>query len=84
MLNKKDLSSGELETLRRSRNPHCGGHGQRGSADEQGSTFFVRGLRLFVAMQSLEDTPAILQSEKFYEEHAYTNEWTSGQKPLQD
>ena len=38
MLSKEDLSSDEMDTLRRFRNPHGGGNGQRGSANMRGST----------------------------------------------
>ena len=42
---------------------------------------YVHDLDLFVTVQQLEDTPAVLSSGKFCEEHGYTNEWASGQKP---
>ena len=38
-------------------------------------------LHLFVTVQLLEDTLADLSLGKFCEEHGYTYEWTSSQKP---
>ena len=41
----------------------------------------VRDLNLFVTVQILEETPAVLSLGKLCEEHGYTCDWTSGQKP---
>ena len=42
----------------------------------------VHDLDLFVTVQILDDTPAVLSFGKLCEEHGYSYEWTSGQKPL--
>ena len=42
---------------------------------------FVHDLGLFVTVQLLEDTPAVLSLGKLCEEHGYSYEWVSGQKP---
>ena len=42
---------------------------------------FTEDLDLFVTVQLLEDTLAVLPLGKLCEEHGYTYEWTSGQKP---
>ena len=73
MLSKKDLSSCEQETLRRSWNHHNGGV----TANRRS----VHDLHLFVTVQLLGDTPAVLSLGKICQEHSYTCEWTSGQKP---
>ena len=39
---------------------------------------YVYDLDLFVTMQSLEDTLAVLSLGKLCEGHGYTNEWASG------
>ena len=39
------------------------------------------GLDLFVTVQTLEDTPAVLSLGKLCEEHGCTYEWVSGEKP---
>ena len=41
----------------------------------------VHGLDLFVMVQLLDDTPAVLSFGKLFEEHGYSHVWTSGQKP---
>ena len=42
---------------------------------------YVHDLDLFVTVQILDDTPAVLSSGKLFEEHGFSNEWASGQKP---
>ena len=41
----------------------------------------VHGLGLFVTVQLLEETPAVLSLGKLCEEHGYSFVWASGQKP---
>ena len=41
----------------------------------------VHDLELFVTVQILEDTPAVLSLRKLCEEHGYSYGWASGQKP---
>ena len=42
---------------------------------------YVYDLVFFLTMQIHEDTPAIVSLGKLCEDHGYTYEWTSGQKP---
>ena len=42
---------------------------------------FVHDLDLFVTVQLLEETPAALSLGKLCEDHGYSHEWVSGQKP---
>ena len=81
MLIKKDLSSDEMETLRRSRNSTTvvTVNGEVQSNDE--AQVYAYDVDLFVTVQLLDDTPAVLSLAKLCEEHDYTNEWASGQKP---
>ena len=53
MLRKKSLSSGELETLRKSRKPAT--EATANDANEGGSTIFCHDLDLLVTLQILED-----------------------------
>ena len=78
---KKVLSSGELETLRMSRNPTTvvTAIGEMQSNEE--ARVHVYDLYLFVTVQLLEGTPGVLSLGKLCEEHGCSNEWTSGQKP---
>ena len=86
MLSNKDLSSGESETLRRSKNTITvvTANGEQTNEEEQ---VYAHDRQLFVTVQLLEDTPAVLSSGKLCEEH----EWSkapSDQRwedhPLQD
>ena len=47
----------------------------------EGAQVYVHDLDLCVTMQFLDDTSAVLTLGKLCEEHGYTNEWASGQKP---
>ena len=75
LLSKKDLSSEEMETLRRSRNPTtvwtANGEVQR----NEESQVYVHGFDLFVTVQLLDDTPAVLSLGKLCSENGYSYEW---------
>ena len=45
------------------------------------ATVYVKEYGLFVTVKLLEDTPTFLSLGKLYEDHGYSYEWTSGQKP---
>ena len=42
---------------------------------------FVHDLNLFVTVQLLDETLAVLSLGKLFEDHGYSYEWVSGQKP---
>ena len=74
MLSKKDLSSEELETLRRSRNPTAVVTANGEVQTNQETQVYVHDLGLFVTVQLLEDTLAVLSLGKLCEEHGYSYE----------
>ena len=80
-LSKKELSSEELETLRRPRNTTTvvTANGEVQTTEE--AQVHVYDLDLFVTVQLPEDTPAVLSLGKLCDEHGYTNEWVSGKQP---
>ena len=78
---KKGLGSGELETLRKSRNTTTAVTANGEVQASQDAQVYVHGLELFVTVQIFEHTPAVLSSGKLCEEHGYTCELASGQKP---
>ena len=80
MMSKTDLSSDELDTLRRSRNPTVvlTANGEVHTNEE--AQVFVYDRNPFVTMQFLEETPAVLSLGKLCEDHGYSCEWVSGQK----
>ena len=82
MLSRKDLSSDEMETLRRSRNPTTVVTANGEVQTNEEAQVFVHDLDLIVTVQLLEDTPALLSLGKLCEEHGYTYEWTSGKNTV--
>ena len=84
MLSRTDLSSAELETLQRSRSPTTviTANGEVQTNEE--ATVHIHDLELFVTVQILDDTPAVVSLGRLCEEHGYSYEWTSGQKPTAD
>ena len=42
---------------------------------------YVHDLGLFVTVQLLDETPAVLSLGKLFEDHGYSHDWVSGQKP---
>ena len=81
MLSRKDLNSAELETVRVSESPTTvvAANGEVQTREE--ATVYVKELDLLVTVKLLEDTPAVLSLGKLCEDHGYSYEWTSGQKP---
>ena len=81
MDSKKDLSSAELETGRKSKKPTTvvTANGEVQTREE--TTVYVKELDLFVTVMLLEETPAVLSLGKLCEDHGYTFHWTSGRKP---
>ena len=80
MLSRKDLSSAELETLQKSRilTTVTTTKWEVHTSEEAHVNF--HDLELFVMVQILDDTPAVLSLGVLCEEHGCANEWTSGQK----
>ena len=81
MTSKKDVSSDELDTLRRSRNPTVVRTAYGEVHTNEDAQEDVHDLNLFVTLQLLEETPAVLLLGKIFEDHGYSYEWVSGQKP---
>ena len=83
-LSKKDLSSDELETLRRSRHPAVvvTNEGEMRTIEE--AQVYVHDLDLFVTVQLLDDTLAVLSLGKFCIENGYSYEWSKRFKTTAD
>ena len=81
MLSKKDSSSDEMDTLRRSRNPTTvmTAHGEVQTNEE--AQVYVHDLDLFVTVQLLENTLAVLSLGNLCSEHEYSYEWKNCQNP---
>ena len=81
VLSEKELSSEEVETLRRSRTPTTEAQANGEVQTKEETLVYVYDLALFVTVQLLEDKPAVLSLAKLCEEHGCTCQWASGQKP---
>ena len=64
MLSKKDLSSQELDTLRRSRNPTTVMTANGEVQTNEEAQVYVQDLDLFVTVQVLDETPPVLSLGK--------------------
>ena len=71
------MSSAGVETLRRSRIPTTVVTVNEVKTSEEAQEN-VHDLHLFVTLQLLDDTPAVLSLGKLSEEHGYAYEWPSG------
>ena len=81
-LSKKYLSSSETGNYSKIQVSHRRDYHKLGSANERRrAQVHVHDLNLIVTVQILDDTLAVLSLGKLCEEHGYTCEWTSGQKP---
>ena len=69
MLSKKVLSSDEMETLRRSRNPTTVATANGEVQTNEEAQVYVHDLGLFVTVQILDDAPAVLSLGTLCEEH---------------
>ena len=81
MLSKKDFSSGELETLKRSTSPTTVVTANGKVQTNEEPQVYVHDLHIFVTVQLLEDTPAALSFGKFCKGHGYTYQRPSGRGP---
>ena len=81
MISNKDLNSAELETLTTSRSlaTVITANGEVHTHEE--TTVQVKELDIFLTMKVLQDTPAVSSLRKLCDEHAYSYEWITGQKP---
>ena len=83
-LSKKDWSSDELETLRRSRNPAVVVTANWEVQTNEEAQVYVYDLGLFVTVQLLEDTPAVQSLGKLCEENGHSCEWSKRFKTTAD
>ena len=81
MINKKDVSDAEMDTLTKSCSPTIviTANGEVQTHEE--ATVYVKELDLFLTMKVLENTPAVLLLGKLCDENGYSYEWIHGQKP---
>ena len=78
MLSKKDLRSDEMDTLRMSRNPWTSVTANGEVQTNEEAQVYVHDLDLFVTVQLLGETPAVLSLGELCSEHGCSDEWTNG------
>ena len=81
MISKKDLNSAEMDTLTKSCSPTIVITAKGEVQTHEEATVYVKELDIFLTMEVLEDTPAVLSLGKLCDEHGYSYEWITGQKP---
>ena len=81
MMSKNEVTSGEKDTIRRSKEPTVitTASGQAESTEE--ATVYFCGLGVFVTMMLLEDSPAVLSLVSLCEEMGYYHGWKRGESP---
>ena len=75
------LNLNELEIVRVSRKPTTVATADGEVQTSEEASAHVHDLDLFVTVQILGDTPAVLSPCELCEDHGYSLEWASGQKP---
>ena len=77
MMSKKELSSEEMGTTKKSRTPtvKLTADGEVHTCEE--AQVFGHDLNQFVTVQPLEETLAVLSLVKLCEDHGYSNEWVT-------
>ena len=81
MISRKDLNSAELETVKVSRIPITVVTANGEVQTHEEATVYVKELDRFLTVKNVKNTPAVLSLGKLCEDHGYSHEWTSGQKP---
>ena len=81
MISKKDLSKAEMDTLTKSCSPTTviTANGEVQTHEE--AIVYVKELDMFLTMNVLKNTPAVLSLGKLCDENGYSYEWINGQKP---
>ena len=81
IISKKDLSDAEMDILTKSCSPTIviTANGEVQTHEE--ATVYVKELDIFLTMNVLENTPAVLSLGKLCDENGYSYEWINGQQP---
>ena len=82
MISKKNLSDAEVDTLTNSCSPSTVITAKREVQTHKEATVYVKELDIFLTMNVLVNTPAVLSLGKLFDENECSCEWINGQKPL--
>ena len=75
------MNSAEMDTLTKSCCPAIVMTANGEVQTHEEATVYVKELDIFLTKKVLEDTPAVLSLVKLCDEHGYSYEWITGQKP---
>ena len=81
MISKKDLSNAEMDTLTKSCSPTIVITANGEVQIHEEAVVYVKELDIFLTMQVLDNTPAVLSPGKLCGENGYSYEWINGRKP---
>ena len=81
MMSKEELSSEEMNAVRRSKTSIAVLTATGEVHTHEEAQVFVHDLNQFVTVQLLEETPAVRSPGKLCKDHGYSHEWVSGQEP---
>ena len=81
MISTKDLSDAEMDTLTKSCSPTIVITANGEVQTHKEATVYVQELDIFLNVQVLENTPAVVSLGKLCDENGYSYEWIHGQKP---
>ena len=81
MISKEDLSEAEMDTLTKSCSPTIVITADGEVQTQEEAIVYVKELDMFLTMEVLENTPAVLSFGKLCDENGYSYEWINGQKP---
>ena len=81
MISKNDLNDDEMDTLTKSCSPTIVITANGEVQTHEAATVYVKELDIFLTKNVLEDTPAVLSLGKLCDEHGYSYECITGQKP---
>ena len=81
MMSKSELSSEEMGTVKRSKNPTAVLTANGEVHTDEEAQVFVHDLNQFVPVQLLEETLAVVLLCRLCKDHGYSCEWTSGRQP---
>ena len=80
MISKKDLNGAELDALTKSCGPTIVITANGKVQTNEEATVYVKELNIFLTVEVLENTPAVLSLGKLCDENGYSYEWINGQK----
>ena len=80
MISRKDVSDAEMDSLTKSCSPTIVITANGEVQTQEETIVYVKELDLFLTIEVLDNTPAVLSLGKLCDENGYSCEWINGQK----